>query len=273
LGGAVDFEREGVATMAHVPKRATQHGIFLSGCELSPPALKPGQTELHRQELYTTEAKPVQEPYLFQEQFRDSHYTKSLARATLPEDYEDPTKPCRPPTVTAGGDTGGTEHWVSEYKAALNQAKSEQAEFGRPYFPIEDFGEAPALSGRGNVNSTYAEEFGKYRSNPRDKIGLNLKRPMDAGTAKGTMHVPGYQGFIPGNTFSEEVARIEKGDFCRSVDKTNIEQTYHNNLIGYSGHEPKSALNDRGGRKPSSRTVYDHDYPDPQSHKLRATQA
>jgi len=252
--------------MAHIPKRATQHGIFLSGSETSPPSLKPGQTELHRQELYTTEAKPAKDPYLFEGQAtKESHYTRSIAYVTLPEDYEDPTQACKPPHITCGGESIGTSHWISEYKAGLTQAVSEEKEFGRPYFPYEEFAESPSLQGRGNIGSTYQEEFGKYRTNPRDKIGMPLKRSMDAGTTKGTLHIPGYQGFIPGNTFSEEVARVERGDFKRSVDKTNIEQTYHANLIGYSGHEPKSALNDRGGvgRQPSTKTVYGHDFPDP----------
>jgi len=267
LLSAVLLTGAGVGTMSHIPKRATQNGIFLSGSEISPPVLKPGQTELHRKDLYIKEAKPVQEPYLFQDQVIDSNYTKSIARITLPEDYEDPTRPMRPPTVTAACGLGGTSHWVSEYKSRSlggAEAFSEEAEFGRPYIPYDDLGEPPSLLGRNNMNSTYMEEFGKYRSDPRDKIGVNLKRPMDAGTTKGTRHVPGYQGFIPGNTFSDEVARIENGDFNRSVDKTNIEQTYHLNLIGYSGHQPKSALNDRGGKKPSGReTVYGHDFPDP----------
>lgn len=254
--------------MAHVPKRATQHGIFMSGSETSPPALKPGQNELHRQDLYITESKPWQEPYLFQDQFNDSHYTKSIARVTLPEDYEDPTKPCKPPTITAGCDPGGTEHWKSEYRAALNEAKSEEAEFGRPYFPPEFLDDAHHFLGRSDSGSTYQDEFGRSGTNPRDKIGMdlegmNLKKAMDAGTTKGTKHMPGYQGFIPGNTFSEEVARVERGDFKRSVDKTNIEQTFHVNLIGYSGHEPKSACNDRGGRHHTVKTVYGHDFPDP----------
>jgi len=258
---------KGAAAMSHIPRRATQHGVFLSGCELSPPALKPGQTELHRQDLYTKEVKPVQRPYMFQDQFADSHYTTHIARVTLPEDYEDPTAACVPPTVTCHG-AGGTDHWVSEYKRSLNQASSEEAEFGNPWFPHDEFNKEPTLAGRGNMNSTYQEEFGKHRSNPRDKIFLSNKRAMDAGTTKGTKHIPGYQGFVPGNTFSEEVARVEMGDFNRSVDKTNIEQTYHSNMIGYSGHQPSSALNHRGGRQPSNRTVYGHDFPDPSSLKV-----
>jgi hypothetical protein len=249
--------------MAHIPKRATQHGIFLSGSEISPPELKPGQTELHRQDLYTLEAKPVKDPYLFQNQVADSNYTLSIAQITLPEDYEDPAQPYKPWQPPANVNVGGgTDHWKSAY-TACNEEVIEEVEFGRPYIPREDTASGPALLGRGNVNSMYQEEFGKYRSDPRDKIGMILKRPIDAGTAKGTLHIPGYQGFIPGNTFSEEVARVERGDFNRSIDKSNIEQTYHANLIGYSGHQPKSASNYRGGRQPTTRTVYGHDFPDP----------
>lgn len=254
-------------SQAHIPKRATQNGIFLSGSEVSPPCLKPGQQDLHRQDLYTQEAKPVARPYMFQDQFADSHYATHIAKITLPEDYSDPVAAMRPPTVTAHG-AGGTDHWVSEYKASLNEykgTKSKEAELGKPWFPYEDFGNGGVLDGRGGMNSSYQEEFGKYRSNPRDKIGVSNKKTMDAGTTKGTKHIPGYQGFVPGNTFSEEVARVENGDFSRSVDKTNIEQTFHSNIIGYSGHVPSSALNHRGAREITARTVYGHDYPDPKS--------
>lgn len=248
--------------MAHIPKRATQHGIFLSGCEVSPPALKPGQVELHRQDLYSTEAKPVKEPYLFQDQFNDSHYVTSTGRATLPEDYENPTQAQKPPEVTIGG-SGGTQHWRSEYKAALNEGKSEEAEFGRPWFPMENFGDPQTLLTRGEVKSTYHEEFGKHGSNPRDKIYQTLKKPMDAGTTKGTQHIPGYQGFVPSAAFNAEVARVEEGNFNRSVDKTNIEEIFHTNVVGYAGHAPSSALNDNGGRQPTSRTTAGHDFVDP----------
>jgi len=246
--------------MTHIPRRATQHGIFLSGCEVTPPVLKPGQTELQRQELYCKEAKAVHEPYLFQDQMCDSTYNKQIAKVTLPEDYKDPQKPLVPRSETCVGESGGTAHWVSEYKASLNQASSEEAEFGNAYELYKDCGQPPAMNGQYNVNSSYQEEFGKYRSNPRDRIGKIIKKPIDAGTTKGTMHIPGYQGFVPGNTFSEDVARVEEGNFYRSVDKTNIEQTYHTNVIGYSGHAPLSACNERGGRKPTTRTVYGHDY-------------
>jgi len=251
--------------MSHIPRRATQHGIFLSGCETTPPVLKPGQTELQRQDLYSKEAKPVQEPYLIQDQLADSIYNKQIANITLPEDYKNPQQPLAPPSVTCGGEAGGTAHWVSEYKASLNHAFSEEAEFGNAYIAHEVVGQAPALLGQCNVNSSYQEEFGKYRSNPRDRIGQIIKNPIDAGTTKGTKHIPGYQGFVPGNTFSEEVARVERGDFNRSVDKTNTEQTYHTNIIGYSGHAPLSARNERGGRKPTTRTVYGHDFSCPLS--------
>lgn len=254
--------------MAHIPKRATQHGIFMSGNEVSPPALKPGQNELHRQDLYSAEAKPVKEPYLFQDQFNDSHYVTSTGRATLPEDYEDPAKSYKPPEVTCAAVAGGTQHWKSEYRAALTEGKSEETEFGRPWFPSDKYGEPESVLTRGEVKSTYHEEFGKHGSDPRDKILDNqarhtVKKPMDAGTTKGTNHIPGYQGFVPSNCFNAEVARVEKGDFNRSVDKTNIDEIFHTNLVGYTGHAPASALNDRGGRQPTGRTTGGHDFQDP----------
>jgi len=232
--------------------------------------LKPGQVDLNRQDLYCKEAKAVKEPYLFQDSFPQSVYKKHISSITLPEDYADPQFAIAPPTISAHSGAGGTAHWKSEYKAAINQRDCEEAEFGKTYF-FEDIVKPPSLHGVGNIGSSYQEEFGKYRTNPRDKVGKTIKKPIDAGTTKGTKHIPGYQGFIPGNTFSESVARIEEGDFNRSTDKTNIEQVYHCNVIGYSGHQPLSACNESGGRKPSTRTVYGHDFQQPEGAHLLLT--
>jgi hypothetical protein len=237
----------------------------MSGCESVPPALKPGQKDLFRQDLYAEEAKPAEEPYLVQDHFNQTAYKKDLAR-TLTEDYIYKTTPHKPPTVTCAGEEGGTQHWRSEYKSSINASVQEEAEFGRPWFPNEDNVKQQSMLTRGSGNSTYAEEFGKYGSNPRDKIlkgGLTWKKELDAGTTKGTFHIPGYQGYIPSNVCLAEVARVEKGENTRSIDKTNIDQTYHVNMIGYNGHEPRSARNDKGGRLPTKLTTSGHDFQDP----------
>jgi len=49
--------------LSHIPKRVTQHGTYLTGYEVLPPALKPGQVRLDRQ-LYAEEAKVNHETYL-----------------------------------------------------------------------------------------------------------------------------------------------------------------------------------------------------------------
>ena len=54
--GVFCIEMKG-ASMAHVPKRAVQHGIYTPLHEVSPPCLKPGQKELNPCGLYSTEAK------------------------------------------------------------------------------------------------------------------------------------------------------------------------------------------------------------------------
>merc|ERR1719262_115557 len=102
-----------VRAMSHMPKRATQHGVFLSGAEAPIAALKPGQEELHRQYFYTTEAKALQETYLAQDSFKDSIYSKSLSKLTLPEDYLEKTQAVKIPLPGPGGYLG-TEHWTSE---------------------------------------------------------------------------------------------------------------------------------------------------------------
>jgi hypothetical protein len=241
----------------------------MPSCETVPPSLKAGQKDLARQGLYAEEAKPAQEPYLFEDQFNVSAYKKDLA-TTLSEDYTFKTSPHKPPEVTCEGVEGGTHHWQSEYKSSINSTGLDEVEFGRPWFPVDDTSNHQSMLTRGVGDSTYANEFGKHGSNPRDKIlkmqglhGLTWKKDLDAGTMKGTYHIPGYQGFIPSNTCLAETARVEKGENTRSIDKTNIDQTFHVNLIGYAGHAPRSARNDRGGRQPSILTISGHDFQDP----------
>jgi len=255
------------AAHAHIPKRATQHAIFLDGSETAPPSLKPGQSDLYRQDLYVNEARPLQDPYLLQDQIRSSTYIKDMS-SLLPEDYVNRTTPYTPPTVTAHshGDDGGTSHWKSEYQASSNKEIPEEVEFGRPPKILDDDYGYQSMLTRGTANSSYQEEFGKYGSDPRDKIlpnGITIKKDLDHGTTKGTFHTPGYQGYIPSSTCLAEVARVANGEVTRSVDKTNIDQTFHTNLIGYAGHEPRSARNDNGGRQPTLRTVYGRDFRDP----------
>jgi len=242
----------------------------MSGCETVPPALKPGQTQLYREDLYCNEAKPQEEPYLTQDQFAESVYVKTVSKITLPEDYEDPTKPYKPPDLEAAEMlhstkkcSGGTSHWKTEY-SKMNSDDGEWAEFGQPY-SVRSSQPPASLLTRGTVQSAYVEDFGEYGTDPRDKIPLigavGARRDIDKGTTKGLRYIPGYQGFLPVAPYTEEVMRYQAAEACRSVDKTNIEQTFHSNVIGYSGHEPTSAHNCQGGaRQSTKRTTSGHDF-------------
>jgi len=264
-----------VRAMAHMPKRSTQHGVFLSGAEAPIAALKPGQDELHRKHFYTTEAKPLQETYLAQDSFKDSIYRKSLSKLTLPEDYLERQQPVKVPPPGPGG-YSGTDHWTSEYKNTFAEGtgakKRNPRQYGAPY----QMHDPPGCVSQPMEASFYQHEFGRYGSNPRHKIGPNdfklpvQKTDMTRGTTKGTSHVPGYQGFLPTNTNNPKVAKIESGQCLRSVDKTNITEIFHLNLPGYWGHIPTSAINDRGPRQMSTMTTMGRAYSESTGHDFQS---
>jgi len=74
-----------------------------------------------------------------------------------------------------------------------------------------------------------------------------MKTALTVGTTKGTAHIPGYQGFLATNTSNVRVAEIAHGGNMRSTDKTNLTHVFHTNTVGYGGHKPSNACNDRGG--------------------------
>jgi len=260
---------------AHMPKRATQHGVFLPGNEAPIAALKPGQEELHRQQFYTTEAKPLQETYLAQDSFKESVYRTSLSKLTLPEDYLEVSKPIRPVKASHPPGYSGTDHWTSEYKHVFAEGtgakKRTKKQYGAPYQMLDP----PGCVSQPMMLSFYQGEFGTYGSNPRHKIGPNdtklpaKKSELTVGTTKGTLHVPGYQGFLPTNTNNPKVAKIERGDFNRAVDKSNITEIFHLNLPGYLGHIPTNSMNDRGPRQMSSMTTMGKAYSESTGHDFK----
>jgi len=263
-----------VRAMSHMPKRATQHGVFLSGAESAIAALKPGQEDLHRQHFYTTEAKPLQETYLAQDAFKDSIYRKSLSKLTLPEDYLERMQSIKVPPAGPGG-YSGTDHWTSEYKHVFAEGTGAKKRTLRQYGAPYQMQDPPGCVSQPMQGSFYQREFGTYGSNPRHRIGPNdtklpvQKSDLTVGTTKGTNHIPGYQGFLPSNTNNPKVAFIESGESIRSVDKTNITEIFHLNLPGYMGHVPASACNDRGPRQMTTMTVMGKAYSESQGHELR----
>merc|ERR1711865_1048726 len=70
---------------------------------------------------YTTESKDLQETYIAQDQFKQSEYGKNIATRTLPEDYEEPQKPLKPPVVENKTGHIGTAHWRSEYSSTFSK--------------------------------------------------------------------------------------------------------------------------------------------------------
>eukprot|EP00746_Dinoflagellata_sp_MGD_P072071 gnl/MRDRNA2_/MRDRNA2_29282_c0_seq1.p1 gnl/MRDRNA2_/MRDRNA2_29282_c0~~gnl/MRDRNA2_/MRDRNA2_29282_c0_seq1.p1 ORF type:complete len:264 (+),score=38.75 gnl/MRDRNA2_/MRDRNA2_29282_c0_seq1:84-875(+) len=247
--------------MAHIPKRATQHCVFMPGYEIARPALKPGQDQLCRQNYYTAESKPLEETYIAQEIIKDSEYSKNIASRTLPEDYEDPQKPMRPPVVENKAGHLGTAHWRSEYSSTCNSeaiaGSVPHRQTGPPFEPVS----VPTVVSAPNELSMYSKDFGEYGSDPRARLSRsdtklpNPKHELTVGTTKGTMHIPGYQGFLPTNTNNPRVAAIEAGEHIRTVDKSNLYEIYHLNLPGYAGHVPGNGLNDRGPRQINSFSI------------------
>eukprot|EP00438_Fugacium_kawagutii_P033617 Skav216190 [mRNA] locus=scaffold1222:12934:13236:- [translate_table: standard] len=89
-----------------------------------------------------------------------------------------------------------------------------------------------------------------------------FKNDLTAGSTRGTTHIPGYQGVIPRcmNSFSQSQVRAAAGATPRTVDKANIINNFHRDLVGYAGHVPEAVSNDFGGRKPTDLTTFGHDF-------------
>jgi len=269
--------------MAHMPKRATQHGVFLSGSEAPIASLKPGQEELHRQHFYTTEAKPLHETYLSADAFKETLYQKQQSKLTLPEDYVDRQRPVitKAQEMFGMGNSGvvggysGTDHWTSEYKHIFHEGTGAKKRVAKQYGAPYQMGDPPCCVSQPMMMSFYQREFGTYGSNPRHRIQHGdtklpvQKSDLTVGTTKGTSHVPGYQGFLPTNTNNPKVAAVEAGTSNRSVDKTNITEIFHLNLPGYAGHKPSCASNDRGPRQMSTMTVMGRAFSESTGHDFK----
>jgi len=239
--------------MSHIPKRATQHGIFLSSCEVAPAQLKPGQKQVQRQ-MYTEEARDLTENYMQPDINRDSIYQSEHGKCTIPDHYKSPVQPIKPTFAPTGGEGHqGSAHWKSEAKSSHSLASVDGATYHRQHGPSYQAANPPACVGGGNPYTSYGEEYGKYGSDPRHKVHPEapkmpvFKTDLTFGTAKGTNHIPGYQGFLATNTHNPYVARVEGGANIRSVDKTNITAVYPTNKPGYLGHRATHHSNDKGG--------------------------
>eukprot|EP00913_Durusdinium_trenchii_P000565 g521.t1 len=69
----------GAAQMTHVPKRATQHALFLASWEVAPPCLKPGQATAGSRAVYSEEAPDPKTTYVAERLPPKSMYGDSLS--------------------------------------------------------------------------------------------------------------------------------------------------------------------------------------------------
>jgi hypothetical protein len=236
-----------------------------------PTQLKPGQISLERQ-LYSEEVKDHEDTYIERDLEHGSVYQRSIAKYPIPSDYFYPQKPIRQTNPKEGGGHHSTAHWKSEYRSNVNDAARFDTVLSRQNGPSYQIANPPTCVSGGETLSTYSEAFGKYGSDPRHRLGARadlaerlptLKTALTVGTTKGTAHIPGYQGFLAQNTANEKVAAIAYGGNMRSTDKANLTQTYQTNMMGYAGHKPLNACNDRGGVSLTTATTSGKDYAPP----------
>jgi len=258
-------------SMDHVPKRATQHGLFVSASEIAPTVMKPGQTDLCRKGLYTTEAGGVP-PETYLDPDRPARAESTLSLKSKPEFYKN-TERWGPKNVDTSWSSGGASHWQSTYRSSAVEAglapldQRLAAKGTARHWPTRS---VSVVSLRED-NTTYRDNYGRAGSNPRDRLARSgsdssmpiFRTPLTAGTHKGTAHIPNYQGFIPANPAGPASKRVAKGETLRSVDKTNLVDVFHRDLVGYAGHIATSFRNDFGGRQTSTLTVMGSDYQAP----------
>lgn len=267
-----------------IPKRVTQHGIFVSSSETEAPNLKPGQKDLHRRGLYTVEAKtafaattylaldlPARTEYTASNKSQPEHYmhrdelsARRAQQGASPreEDALQSKKEHHEKVST------GAAHWQSEYKALGGEAgmaslQARRDARGAIRLHVDHKVGMVGCSEDGTANRDF---HGRYGSNPRDRIQPGdsklpvFRGELLAGSTKASCHIPNYQGFIPSNPVGEASVRAAAGEVTRSVDKTNMVDIVHRNIVGYQGHLPRCFLNDFGGRKPTTLTVHGSDY-------------
>jgi len=269
MSGSNSALRSAGVAMAHVPRRATQHGIYLSTSEVPPTSLKPGQTHLRERQLYTEEAPPQEESYMRAGMPAKSVYAKDHSEMTKPEHYKEPTRPIKQRVSEIKGGHHDVSHWRSAYKADHNEDAVYGAVHHRQHGPSYQATNPTACVSRPDDPTSYHSDYGKAGTDPRSKIDPYsdklpvFKSALTRGTTKATAHIPGYQGFLATNTTNPFVARVEQGGAVRSLDKHVLSDQYNTNLVGYMGHRPMHAKNDNGGVRTSLLTTSGKDYQTP----------
>lgn len=238
--------------MAHIPKRATQHGCSLPSWEQQLIDLKVGQHGVTRN-IYAVEAKGLGETYMNQDRPQESVYKRM--QTGKPEHYTDPVRPIKPGEPNEYCGHRGVSHWQSTSKTDHSLMAIDGAKFHRQDGPSYQAANPPTCVSRGEQLSCFQEFHGKHgfagplSTVPKDALKMPvLTHSLTAGTFKGTNHIPGYQGFIPTNTSNPYCARVASGAELRGK-KSMLTEQFHVNLLNYCGHTPSHPNNDNGGRK------------------------
>eukprot|EP00434_Breviolum_minutum_P013368 symbB.v1.2.011778.t2/scaffold750.1/size323489/30 len=258
------------AAMSHVPKRATQHALFLASWEVPPACLKPGQATAGSRVVYSEEAPDLKTTYLSELHPPKSMYADTVSALTTPQDYKNPVQPIRqkePPASSVGH--RGASHWSSTYKTSHDDNAIVGSVYHRQTGPSYQAANPPTCIGGAGSISSMSEDFGVYGSDPRSKVDPMLDRipirktALTAGTPKGTLHIPGYNGFLPLNTRNPYCARVESGTNLRTNDKSHITDQYHVNTLFYAGHVPLNVTNDFGAVNPGTRSTISRSFRPP----------
>ncbi|CAL1168913.1 unnamed protein product [Cladocopium goreaui] len=258
------------ASMSHVPKRATQHALFLASWEVPPACLKPGQATSGSRVVYSEEAPDLKTTYLSERHPPKSMYAETVSLLTTPQDYKNPVQPIRqkePPASSVGH--RGAQHWSSTYKTSHDDNAIVGSVYHRQTGPSYQAANPPTCIGGAGSQSAMSEDFGVYGSDPRSKVDPMLDRipirktALTAGTPKGTLHIPGYNGFLPLNTRNPYVARVASGTNLRTNDKSHITDQFHVNTLHYAGHVPLSVTNNFGPMNPGNRSMMSRSFKAP----------
>mmetsp|Transcript_13057 Transcript_13057/g.22657 ORF Transcript_13057/g.22657 Transcript_13057/m.22657 type:complete len:282 (-) Transcript_13057:53-898(-) len=258
------------ASMLHMPKRATQHGCFLPSWEVPPVCLKPGQATSGSRVVYSEEAPDLKTTFLSERHPPKSMYVETVSLLTTPQDYKNPVQPIRQkePSASSVGHRGAG-HWSSTYKTSHDDNAIVGSVYHRQTGPSYQAANPPTCIGGAGSQSAMTEDFGAYGSDPRSKVDPMLDRipirktALTAGTPKGTLHIPGYNGFLPLNTRNPYVARVESGANLRTNDKSHITDQFHVNTLHYAGHVPLSVTNDFGPMNPGNRSMMSRSFKAP----------
>lgn len=251
---------------SHIPKRAVQHGIFRSYAEIPLTSLKTGQMDSRDRTLYSAEANALSTSHLSINRPHTSDYVDQTCKAREGTAFERKTRFASAHETKAKqgdpnyGNYSGTAHWRSEYKSVMDDASIAGATHHRQHGPsFQAFNPTSCLTS-GPLMTTAHVGYGKYGSRPRDMVSerdranptsdLLLKK----GTTKGSLHLPSYSGFLPTNTANPLCAKIAVGGGHRMLDKHVLSDQFNSRLVGYAGHKPATAKNDRGGVAVSSLT-------------------